>query len=1044
MASHLSDSHIFSVAPALPFLPTLRDAILDGTLIGGTPIGDDWLRLATVTIYVPTRRAARTLRSLFVERMAGGAALLPSIRPLGDFDEDAGFFDQSATQQTLQDWPAIGGLERLFGLQPLVEAWQNKLPEYFLTRLEEGETIMLPASKADSFWLARELAAVMDSVETEGGDWSALLTLKEHKDLAGWWEVTSQFLQIVQTYWPNQLAMIQRQSSVQLRLNNIDRECARIKNAQNLAGPIIAAGSTGSIPATARLLSAIAQRPEGAVVLPGLDSYMNDGIFEALGMAKDDIAMLGHPQYGLRKLLAAMGSSRNQVISLGTPNPVFAARDALLSLALLPSDFTDQWHHSTAETHSHIKQGALDGIAWLEAKNEREEAATIALIMRQAIEQADQTVALITPDRTLGRRVATELTRFGIDADDSGGLPLPVTQQGSFLILLAKVASSAGDPLAFVALAKHSLMRCGYSQREIAAAISVLETDLLRGSIGRPELGQMASLLDDRIQQDLNHGFRPEIPLERIDMLRSLTAQLDQAAQPLVQAFTKGLLPFKEALTALIQSLENLARNDEGDLTLLYGGEAGEALAGFLSDALGANNALEIEPYELPQILEALIADRTVKPVTGGHPRVFIWGTLEARLQTIDTVILGGLNEGSWPGGANVGPFLSRVMQQEMTLEPPERRIGLGAHDFQMAFGAAQIVLSRASRQEGAPTIAARWLQRLQTTLGPGPTESMKNRGQIWLDQVRRLDIAPKIEFVTRPCPTPPLAARPKHYSVTDAETLRRDPYAIYAKKVLKLRPLDPLIRDPGPAERGTLIHAIMEVLVTHQINVHQPDALERLTALAQSLFDEAQLPRDIALVWWPRIEKLLPNIIDDERDNQLKTLYAEIKAKAITLPGTEITLSGRADRIELFDQSAAHIIDYKTGTNPTKKQAQTMVAPQLPLEGYLLAEGAFEGIPRTIPTDLIYSRLKADGRVHREPLSKGSKKGESINIEELIAKTKTQFIQLLQHLSVEKNGFISRNLPFKEGDYTGDYDHLARILEWSAGSDDASGGDEE
>lgn len=1035
-----ADSHIYSIAPASPFLPTLRDAILDGTLTGGAPIGEDWIRLSKATIYVPTRRAARALRSLFVEHMAGQATLLPQIRPLGDFDEDATFFDDMATAEALDQKPVIGGLDRLFELQPLVEAWQQKLPDYFLARLEEKETIMLPASKADGFWLARELANVMDSVETEGGDWSALLAIKDNKDLAGWWEVTSEFLQIVQSYWPQKLEEMGGVSSVFMRLYNIDRERERIETAQTLVGPIIAAGSTGSIPATARLLKAIAERPEGSVVLPGLDRNMSDASFDALGMMQDDPAVLGHPQFGLRKLLASMGSTRDQVVELGTGKASLVARDALLSLALLPSDFTDQWHQSAQATEDNLTAGALEHVAWLEARNEREEAASIALMMRETIEAPDKTIALITPDRNLGRRVAIELRRFGIDADDSGGLPLPVTAQGSFLTLLAKVASGSGDPLAFVALAKHALLRCGKDARTIKEHISLLEIAFLRGSIGRPELGQLAPLFQERIYRDLEHEFKPQIPDDDKAIIKALAHAIDEATRPITDCFAQGLVPFNEAIIALTKSLENLARDDQSDLTHLYSGEAGEALASFLSDIIKVKTTLTIEPYELPQILDALIADRVVKPVSGGHPRVFIWGTLEARLQSLDHVILGGLNEGSWPSGPNVGPFLSRIMQQEMSLEPPERRIGLGAHDFQMAFGARHVTLSRAIRQEGAPSIPARWLQRLQTTIGPEATDHMKNKGQIWLDKVRRLDVRPSIHFAQRPEPKPPLDARPTHYSVTEAETLRRDPYAIYAKKVLKLRPLDALIRDPGPAERGTLIHAIMELLVTENIDARKPNALEQLTEKAEALFKEARLPRDIELVWWPRIEKLLPEIIRDEAENSLSHRYAEAKARPIQLKGTNVTLSGRADRIEQTGR-LTHIIDYKTGPTPSKKQAQTLIAPQLPLEGFLMAEGAFEGIEKAMPEDLIYSRLKADGMVHREPLSRGRSAKEPVDIPELITKARDRFTEVLQHLAQEPNGFISRNIPFKEGDYAGDYDHLARYLEWSAG-DEAGGND--
>ncbi|WP_247644075.1 double-strand break repair protein AddB, partial [Brucella abortus] len=435
----------------------------------------------------------------------------------------------------------------------------------------------------------------------------------------------------------------------------------------------------------------------------------------------------------------------------------------------------------------------------------------------------------------------------------------------------------------------------------------------------------------------------------------------------------------------------------------------------------------------------------TVKPHPGGHPRLFIWGALEARLQTVDAIVIGGLNEGSWPTKTRNDPFMSRPMKAMIALDPPERRTGLAAHDFQMALGMDHVVLTRSQRSDNAPTVPSRWLQRLETVLGADVTNEMRGRGTRFIHWSREIDRAEDVPFVRKPEPAPPVAARPKHFSVTEIETLRRDPYAIFAKKILKLRPLEPLIRDPAAAERGTLFHDILGHFTQAAIDPLAPDAAEKLMELGRILFADMDLPLEIEAVWWPRFTALIPQFLQWERERAYKVQerFAEIASQKREVENLGITLSGRADRIDLMRDGTAEIIDYKTGSTPSPKQAHVLLSPQLALEAALLARGAFLDVGPVRACDLTYVRLKAAGEVKPESILKISRPPSEKTAPALGEEAWQRLAQLLAEYQKPEKGYLSRALPFRETDLTGDYDHLARVLEWSAGGDSGGEGGE-
>lgn len=1033
---------IWSIPVGVPFLGHLAKSLLAGDLVPGFSYDDDPLALAGVTIYVPTRRAARELRAIFVERAGGRAALLPSIRPLGDFDEDAGFFDASESA-ALALAPPITAFDRIISLAPLVQAWTSRLPAHLAGRY--NEPLLVPASMADAIWLARDLAELMDEVETEGVKWSALEGLVED-DLAGWWQVTVEFLKIVTATWPSVLAERDRSNPAMHRNALIDAETERLKH-NPPAGPVIAAGSTGSIPATARLLSVVARLPSGAVVLPGLDMSISTDAWSLIGDTASDPTVFGHPQYGLKKLLETIGVERSEIGSSGRAVPALQARAEFVSQAMRPAAATESWASDRPLLDQALDAGALADVTLIEASSEREEAAAIAIALRVAIDQPGTTAALVTGDRELARRVSTELRRFSVMADDSGGAPLAMTPPATLLRLLLEATMRPGDPLAILALLKHPLLHVGLDRQSVRGAAEWIELIALRAGTARPDIGGLSELFDRRFEQ-LGASRRKAFWFDRLDdgqldRCHVTLAKLSEAVQPLIDLRSVSPVAMRDLVNASIAAFEACGRDEQGALGSLYKGESGTALAEFLRALLATDSGLEIEIADWPDVVAALIAGEMVKPKAGGDSRIAIWGALEARLQSVDTLVVGGLNEGSWPQSVQAGRFMSRMMKIGMNLEPPERRIGLAAHDFQMAAGAPKLVLSRSARSGDAPSVASRWVQRLLTCAGEAATQGLRSRGEVYLAWARARDLGQDRPFADRPNPKPPLPARPRQFSVTEIETLRRDPYAVYAKRILGLRRLDPLDSDPAAAERGTLFHEILHQFVQAGIDPNRPDAPDRLIGIARRCFAETGLPADIEALWWPRFDAMAGDIVSWEAGRAPDVLerYSEISAAGTEVGETGTTLSGRADRIDVVAGGSAHIIDYKTGSSPSKGQAHILLSPQLALEGALLSRGAFSEPGARTPTDLVYVRLRPDGTVVEESILKHNRQVRTAA--DLCDEAWSRLSGLLTHFAAPDAGYLSRALPFRAEETDGDYDHLARVLEWSAGGEGEEAGGE-
>jgi ATP-dependent helicase/nuclease subunit B len=1032
------EAKVYSIAPGVPFLTTLAKAVRDGSLGFGATDPRDPLALASTTIYVPTRRAARALRAAFAEAQTTSSAILPTIKPLGEFDEDLSFVSVRSGEP-LSLAPSISSDERVLSLARLTMAWSRELAASSHTIFRD-EPVLLPRTSADAIWLARDLASVIDELELQDVEFSRLKEL-DPQTLSGWWQITRDFLEIVTETFPKHLAEKQLSNPVAYRNAMIRAEAKRLENYPP-EGPVIAAGSTGSIPATAELLRVIAHLPRGVVILPGLDRFMDDGSWDMIGDAKKAPSSFGHPQFALKRLMSRLALDRNNVKELGTSNNVLLSREQLVSQALRPAETTELWNSAQESDPEGLVTTALENVSLIESATEREEALAIAIALRGAIDvDRRRTAALVTNDRNLARRVSAELLRFGITADDSGGLPLSNSPQANLFQLILQAVFADEDPAQLLALLKHPLALYSQSKSKILDDAYALELIALRGTIGRVR----AEALVHQVDKALNAAKKPVRPPFWKTRLNEGQCQEARALAVIVQERLAPLCALRDngkrlsvpvVLRTSIEVLESIAINEGGSLAGFYAGDSGEQFASHLRGLLTADDGFEFEPADWPSVHAALMTGKMIKPKSGSDPNVFIWGALEARLQEVDTLVLGGLNESGWPARPGEDPFLSRGMKSSMQLDPPERRIGQSAHDFVMGLGTKYVILSRATRVDGVPTIASRWLLRLIALIGKRQTAELQHRGRQYLNWAQELDKLGDVDLEKRPEPSPPLELRPKHFSITDVEKLRRDPYSIYARDVLKLRPLEPLIRDPDERERGTLFHEIMANFISCDPDLaNETEAAQKLRTIANDVFVAQQLPHDIHALWWPRFDELIPDIIAMERGRKehVAQSFVEIKAHATKIAETGVTLSGRADRIDvLADNRGLDIIDYKTGSTNTAAQARKLVEPQLALEAALAKKGAFREFDIRHVNDLAYYRLQSRGNVTLDRLTNGKEVNSADALGDLAWHRLTE---LAEYYNKSEAKYVSQILPAKNRE--GDYDHLARVLEWSSGSDD-------
>jgi ATP-dependent helicase/nuclease subunit B len=1025
---------VYTVAPGCPFFPALAEELAAGRLPTPTGRRPGPLELADTTLYLPTRQATRPLQEAFLKASGGSALLLPRIKAISEGSEDLDLL------ASVEDYSAAGAagvprvisdLQRRLVLTSLVLRWATGEGRGRKRSLDPVHSTgaRTPAQAAK---LAKELACLIDALEADDVD-AARLGALVPEEYSEHWSHTLAFLEIVTDFWPRHLAENNLVSPVGRRKRLIKAEVERLEAAPPGA-PVIVAGVTAADAAATELIRAVLALPNGALVLPALDQTLDEASWTAVGDHPE------HPQFGLKKLLDALGIARADVRPLGerAPAPVEGARWALACEAMRPAATTERWHRFAAAANKEHMAAALKDVCAIEAATAEEEAEVIALMLREAVETPGRTARLITPDRGLARRVSARLKVWDIDAEDTAGVPFGRTVPGGFLDLVAAAAEKEFEPVALMALLKHPLCRVGMAAPDLRRAISALELAAFRSPyFGRGLDGVEAAF--EAAQKQSRRSRAVRVGQAGAQAARDLLARLAAIFKPLADALVSPESTSVHELARLhYATAQALARTDDrDDGSALRHGEAGEWAAQFFASLIDPSMpAPDMAAHDYPDFYRTLVSDKFVRSRNTTHPRISICDPVTARLQQADLVILGSLNEGTWPHAADPGPWLSRQMRQALGLPAPEERIGAAVHDFVSQLGAAQVVLTRAAKVDGAPTVASRLLLRLEAlTAGLGLNLQPERPWLAWA-HLRTAPPGPP-QPAAPPEPRPPVAWRPRELSVTSIEKWIANPYAIYAQRILRLDPLPLLGERPGPALRGQIVHDALNRFAQRFPERLPSDIAGELMGIAREvLADYTSNPR-VAAFWAQRLDRFAGWFAETEAERRAgvaRTVSEAAGKLVLAAPGGPFTLTARADRI---DVGAVGLIvtDYKSSQNlqPLASKAASGEAPQLPLEAAIAEAGGFAGVPEGRVAQLGY--ISTSG---------GEPAGQDVplkvdDVAALARKAHCGLSRLVAEFDRETTPYRAVRRARFNYDYD-DYAHLARVAEWlvDMGEEDA------
>ncbi len=958
--SSMMTNKIYNVPLGCAFLDVVAERFL-------RDYQDNPLALSDVLFLLPNRRACQSLADAFVRYQGLKPLILPQMQPIADVEEEElqiTGFDLSSKLGALS--PAISTAERLMLFTKIIMA---KPADYGLEKMPAGQAAAL----------ASELAALIDEVHQQQLSFDNLYNLVP-SEYAVHWQETLKFLQIITDYWPAILADEGKVDAV-VRQQQLLRAQLELWQQIRPQKKIVVAGTTAAFPLMRELVKVVSELDNGEVILSGIDKHLSDEDWQEI----DEI----HPQYELKNLLDYLQISRFDIPDF-VSSPC-SEREILISEVMRPAKTSDKWRQLSASSFS---DAAVKGLYLLDTPDLRTEALSAALLMREMLNEPEKTAALVTTDRNLARRVAIEMARWNIEVDDSAGKPLTLTPVGIFIRQILRVVANQFSPVSLLALMKYPLYANGQSYFDVRRQVREYERYYLR-------------------RKGICEEEKQSVPL--------LTA-LQHSCEQLVELYEKSSVSVQALLKAHLEVAEKLASTDQkSGEKLLWKGDDGEVAARFFADLLNTASLLgEIDPHEYADWLDVLMAKLTVRKRYGTHPRLKILGPIEARLQHFDRVIIGEVNENSWPQSVKADPWMSRPMKKDFGLMLPEKSIGVQAYDFGALLANQEVFVLRANRVQGTPMVKSRWWMRMETVLSAIGKDIQSLNACQYLDWAVYLDKAQTLNRLLPPAPKPPVYARPRELPASAIENWMRDPYIIFAKYILKLKPLDDLNQGLTFADYGNLVHEVLEQFNTKYCSSYPRQAKEELVKLGEQIFEEKQIDPEVKAFWWPNFLKTVDWLVARETHyrEDVAHVYNEIKGQySFEAPAGKFVVTAKADRVDVLKDGKVNIIDYKTGEARSPKEIEHSYAPQLPIEGLIAAKGGFAELEPAEVNALIYWQL---GR---------KESGIFTNAQAVLQNTYDRIAELVSLFDFEETPYLSKPNPKYAPKYS-DYEQLSRIKE--------------
>ncbi len=934
----------------------------------------DHTELASILFMVPNRRSCQALISAFVRQQGIKPIILPQIIPIAEIDDDELFFHNFAQLESItKEKQAISTEDRLFLFVKLI---MSKPSDFGLKQISLSQAINL----------AYELANLLDTACNMELSFDKLYELVPDK-YAIHWQETLKLLQIITKFWPK---ILEEKNSIDLcQLKNLLLyKQADLWERENTDKTIVIAGITASFPSIVRMLRVVSNLPNGEIYFYGIDNYADERYWSAIDES--------HPQFELKELLSCLNISRKQIINI--QDSIQPEREIFISEIMRPAVVSDAWQKISLPTDL---LSATKGIGLIETHTQRDEAQAIALKMRETLDFPEKTAALITYDRNLARRVAAELKRFNIQIDDSAGIPLSSSPVGIFLRLLVEAAENTDSEVKLISFLKNPFTLFHLSATDFRKRVYDYETSIR----SKLEIDEEDRLFFNSIK-------------EKLLLLTHLLNSSDVC--------------FKDILELHISLAEEFASSDETQGTdLLWRGDAGKTAANFINRIFNSSELLNSIPgKDYIPLFCTLMGYETVRSSYGTHPRLSILGPIEAKLCHFDCVILGEFNEGIWPKPDRADMWMSRPMKKDFGFSSPEKNIGILAADLCGFLATDNVILTRAERIDGTPMKKSRWLLRFETVLKALNSDIEALNLSNFTHFAEKIDTPSSYTFIEPPAPCPPVRARPRKLSASAVDMLVADPYSVFAKYILKLYPLDDLDIPMDQRDYGTLIHSIIEEFNNTYPQMLPPDAISILIEIGRKYFDKANISDELRAFWWPKFKNTASTFIAQDIRENLYHIYNEVKGEIeYNLPMGDFRFTAIADRIDLFNDGKINIIDYKTGKIPNKKQIQSGHALQLLLEGLIASKGHFSDIKADCICNLIYWHLG-------NSLSSKNILSLDPNENNLLIKCEEYLLKLVSSFDFETTPYHSRPIP-KYVIKNRDYEHLARIKEWSVQDDE-------